>query len=55
MLLDRVGKIADRSVVGEMRWGGVKENDEEPPRWMGHSGLAGLAGACRTGEKPLER
>ena len=39
--------IDDGSAVGEMRWGGMKNNDEEPLGWMGRTGLAGLAGAAK--------
>ena len=42
-----MGIIDDGSAVEEMRWGGVKENDEEPLGWMGRTGLAGLAGPVR--------
>ena len=42
-----MGIIDDGRAVGEMRCGGVKENDEEPLGWMGRTGLASLAGPAR--------
>ena len=47
-----MGIIGDGSAVEEMRWGGVKENDEEPLGWMGRTGLAGLAGPARLVRSP---
>ena len=47
-----MGIIDDGSAVEEMRWGGVKEDDEEPLGWMGRTGLAGLAGPARLVRSP---